>query len=451
VVRDSIITSYRPLTFAAVVAALVALATPPAASAGTASTRTISFTDRYNESGSRTVVGLRYEAGSGQRNRVTIDVDERGATIVDAAGIRPGRGCRLIPEAGRREVRCRFRGLGGLGSAGDRDEVRVRARLGARRDSVEVRGDFPGSPEWGTVSIVTLEGGPGPDRLSAGADEGAFIGGGGDDRMVGGPGVDTFVEGRGYGSDAFSGGGQPLFSDGDRVAYGRRTRGIVADLAGDRDDGERGERDRIGADVEAILGGRGSDRLTGNGEANSLYGGGGRFDVIDGGAGTDRIRHSARGGIVRSRDGEFDQLGCGSERTRALADGYDEIYRCAPERSEQAGLIVDVGSSRGQFDVIDYRDGVSGPPIAVRLTVGCPPDSGRSRCAGRARLLGADGRTLGETAFDFPKRDELDFLVLPVAEQDRQRIEAAGHEAATLVVDTIGVPERRYAITLSAP
>ena len=92
--------------------------------------------------------------------------------------------------------------------------------------------------------------------------------------MVGGPGVDTFIEGRGYGSDTFSGAGQPLFSDGDRVAYGRRTRGIVADLAGDRDDGERGERDGIGADVEAILDGRGSDRLTGNGEANGLSGGG---------------------------------------------------------------------------------------------------------------------------------------------------------------------------------
>jgi hypothetical protein len=438
------------LTFAAVVAGLVALATPAVASAGTASTRTITFRDRYNDSGSRTVVGLRYQAGNGERNRVTIDVDERGATIVDAAGIRPGRGCRLTPGTGRREVRCRFRGLGGLGAVDERDEVRVRARLGARRDSVVVRGDFPGSPEWGTVSIVTLEGGPGPDRLGAGADEGVFVGGRGDDRMVGGPGVDSFVEGRGYGSDTFSGGGQPLLSDGDRVAYGRRTRGIVADLAGDRDDGERGERDLIGADVESILGGRGSDRLTGNGEANGLSGGGGRFDVIDGGAGTDRIRHGARGGIVRSRDGEFDQLGCGSERTRALADGYDEIYRCAPERSEPAGLIVDVGSSRGQFDLDDHRDGVSGPPSGVRFTVGCPPDFGRSRCAGRARLLGADGRTLGETAFDFPKRDEFDFLVLPVAEQDRQRIQAAGHEAATLVVDTIGVPERRYAITIRA-
>jgi hypothetical protein len=55
------------LTFAAVVAGLVALATPAAASAGTASTRTISFQDRYNESGFRTVVGLRYQAGGGER------------------------------------------------------------------------------------------------------------------------------------------------------------------------------------------------------------------------------------------------------------------------------------------------------------------------------------------------------------------------------------------------
>jgi len=83
----------------------------------------------------------------------------------------------------------------------------------------------------------------------------------------------------------------------------------------------------------------------------------------------------------------------------------------------------------------------------------CQADVAVARCAGRARLLGADGRTLGEASFDVEKKGggAFDFLRVPVTEQDRQRIRAVGSEAATLLLDTPGVPQRRYELTLTAP
>ena len=78
--------------------------------------------------------------------------------------------------------------------------------------------------------------------------------------MIGGVEVDRFIEGSAAnGSDLMVGGGEradPLdfFYHGDEVSYARRVKPIRADLEGDRDDGERGERDQIGSDVESIVG-----------------------------------------------------------------------------------------------------------------------------------------------------------------------------------------------------
>lgn len=447
----------RRLCLVLAFAALPALAAPAAATAGTASTRTIRFVDRLNQSGKQTVVGLRYQAGRQERNRLRVEIDAQGATLTDRARIRAGRGCRRVRGSGRRKVRCNFRGLDGLGPAGDRDEVRVRARLGARNDSAVISGDFPGSPAEGVVAYATLEGGPGSDVLRAGgADFGAFVGGSGNDRMTGGAGEDSFSEGRRRsGADTISGGANPLFnadrsiSDGDRVGYGRRRRGVVADLAGDRDDGARGERDRIGADVESLLGSsRGSDRLTGNAARNHIDGLGGRRNVIEGGAGIDTLRG---GGVVRSRDGGFDKVGC-SPGARALADGYDFVFSCAPERDEPVGLILDALPPEVPYDIRD-GDSLSGRPTAPFFTVLCQADVAVARCAGRARLLGADGRTLGEASFDVERQGggDFDFLGVPVSEQDRERIRAAGGEPATLLLDMPGVPQRRYGLTLIVP
>ena len=55
-----------------------------------------------------------------------------------------------------------------------------------------------------------------------------------------------------------------------------------------RNDGERGERDRIGTDVERVLTGAGADVLSGNGSANQFVGGAGP-DLVSGGGGDDYL------------------------------------------------------------------------------------------------------------------------------------------------------------------
>jgi len=140
-------------------------------------------------------------------------------------------------------------------------------------------------------------------------------------------------------------------------------------------------------------------------------------------------------------------LGCGG-RTRALADGYDRVFGCALERDEPAGLLADLLSARGLAEIEEREGAMSGPPIGVDFDVQCPSDARRERCGGEARLLGSDGRTIGETAFDFPRRDELEFLVVPVSEQEMGRVRAVGRERAALLLDMPGVPQRRYELTL---
>jgi Ca2+-binding RTX toxin-like protein len=98
-------------------------------------------------------------------------------------------------------------------------------------------------------------------------------GGKGGDYLYADSGADTLLGGAGF----------------DVVSYGSRTRPVTVDLDGSkRDDGERGEKDTVGADVEGIVGGAGADRLTGNAADNRIVGGAGD-DGLVGGAGNDTL------------------------------------------------------------------------------------------------------------------------------------------------------------------
>ena len=84
-----------------------------------------------------------------------------------------------------------------------------------------------------SLSTIMYYGGPGNDTLRGGAGTDIFDGGPGDDRMTGAGGLDS-------------------------VRYGDRLGRVVADIDGQADDGEAGERDRIDTDVEGIVGGAAS-------------------------------------------------------------------------------------------------------------------------------------------------------------------------------------------------
>jgi Ca2+-binding RTX toxin-like protein len=160
----------------------------------------------------------------------------------------------------------------------------------------------------------TLNGGRGNDALEGGADADVLRGGAGSDELSGdGPSR----EGP-RGSDLIDGG-----AGADVVSYAERLAPVVVDL--ERGSGGRpGEGDRLRA-VEHVDGGRGRDRLLGDGRANRLWGleppatslvG----DVLVGRAGRDVLRPFSRRDrlacgagsdvVLRPRDGAFVPRDC---------------------------------------------------------------------------------------------------------------------------------------------
>ena len=114
----------------------------------------------------------------------------------------------------------------------------------------------------GTGRANRLEGGAGNDRVLGGSGDDVLEGGGGADRLYGGPGVDWISY---QGSDA----------------------GVTVDLEDGTGEGGHAEGDVI-VDIENVTGSDYSDVLTGDGQANQLFGGEGN-DILEGGAGADQL------------------------------------------------------------------------------------------------------------------------------------------------------------------
>ena len=157
----------------------------------------------------------------------------------------------------------------------------------------------------GTGAVCTVVGTNGDDRLTgtAGKDVICGLGGtdtltgnGGDDVLDGGAGDDLLLGGAG--ADTLLGGAGT-----DTVSYAGQPAAVSADLDGAADDGGRGERDRIMADVENLAGGNGNDKLTGSGARNDLRGGPGD-DVLAGGGGNDMLNGGNGNDKLNGGDGD---------------------------------------------------------------------------------------------------------------------------------------------------
>jgi Ca2+-binding RTX toxin-like protein len=126
----------------------------------------------------------------------------------------------------------------------------------------------------------------------------------------------------------------------DEVSYADRVNPVRADLEGDGDDGERGERDQIGSDVESIVGGAGADILAGSAVANWLDGGHGA-DLLTSGAGNDLLlggRHTDRCPPTacwpdRGQSGR-DRIRPGSRRDNIFGGPGNDILRTRDSRAE---------------------------------------------------------------------------------------------------------------------
>jgi hypothetical protein len=212
---------------AAVVAVLAALALAGLAIApAPAAASTVALVDRGPD---QNELGLVFRAGRGERNRVTVTIDEFAVTVNDRAGVRTSDPncsrssattvtCQtpieaVPPNLGRADI-----------SLGDRsDTLTLRYNLAGTCDahltpnpvvvvtggagSDRIRGSTlsekllggPGNDiiSGGRCDADILEGGPGNDKLTGGPNDDILRGGAGRDRLFGGRGNDQLFGGPG--------------------------------------------------------------------------------------------------------------------------------------------------------------------------------------------------------------------------------------------------------------
>ncbi|GLY05181.1 calcium-binding protein [Actinoplanes sp. NBRC 101535] len=270
-------------------------------------------------------VTVSFTAGAGKANKVVITRSGSTVTIDDRVRIKPGKDCKAV-KGDSTKVKCKikvseFNRL--MVKLGDRDDSVVndtaipmtalggtgkdrliggsnadwflgdsgRDYLDGRGGSDNLAGNTGDDEIHGGAGNDSLDGDSGADRLYGEAGNDSVQGGTGKDRLWGGAGDDN-LDGA-TGADLINGG-----AGRDTVNYLGRTKPVTVDLDGQTgDDGEAGEKDTVGADVEDILGGSGADRLTGNAANNRIQGwygddvirGGGGNDVLLGENGRDRI------------------------------------------------------------------------------------------------------------------------------------------------------------------
>ncbi|HEU4657531.1 MAG TPA: calcium-binding protein, partial [Capillimicrobium sp.] len=256
----------------ALLPAVVALALPGAAAAGTVS-MTGEYVEGYKGSGGWEY-DVRYAAEPGEPNALSVWREPGAVVVVDDAGVAAGTGCesRSATEAVCAPPRTQPGWIRVTAHLGDRDDrLAATTAVAATGDDGDDRLESPGGG---------LEGGPGDDVLVTPA--GSGTGGPGDDRVVAGT-----------------------------ARYDDRSEPVVVDLAagtavlGDEHDALVGVRD--------VVAGRGNDRVTGSAEANRIETGAGD-DVVLGGAGDDWL------------DGQlgFDQLDGGDGDDVLWAGGYQD-------------------------------------------------------------------------------------------------------------------------------
>ena len=162
-----------------------------------------------------------------------------------------------------------------------------------------------------------LQGRSGNDILCGGGGE-DVLGGAGDNDVLRGGDADDRLDGS-SGADELSGGGGSDVAD-----YVARTVPLTVTIGDAAGDGAAGEGDDVQGDVERIRGGSANDVLTGDDDANVIYGREGN-DRVTGNLGNDFLHGDAGNDTIDALDGPAptDRLYCGAGVDATLADARD--------------------------------------------------------------------------------------------------------------------------------
>jgi Ca2+-binding RTX toxin-like protein len=330
------------------VGALAALPHPAAAS-------TVSVT------GSGSNKTFTYTAGTGEANVLEIarelpgEPNEEWRIFDPGAVIVPGPGCEVRPSLG---IWCQ-RAASAVIDLKDLDDT---IQNGPPPVSAQVFGGEGKDLLTGSDEADTLSGGPGNDEIRDGLGADTTGGGAGDDLFFNFGGADDIIGGE----------------DEDTVAYGERsgvsrTAPVSASLDGLANDGETGEGDDIGSDVENLIGGNGNDVLVGDDDANELSGDFDGYyasgsDQLDGRGGADvLVGGGGDGDVLTGGSGDDDLLDERGSTTLNGGTGADRLR--APVGSPQGSVFAGGDGT----DTLTYE--LNFFPVDVTLN-GAPDDGG---------------------------------------------------------------------------
>jgi len=230
------------------------------------------------------------------------------------------------------------------GPVGQRDNVET--------DVEDVQGGEGNDTITGDGEANSLDGFSGNDVINGGGGDDTLNGSAGDDVLNGEAGDDTFLAGVDDGADTMNGGAGIDLAD-----YSGRFNPVTADLDGAvGDDGNAGEGDTIGADVENLTGGNGDDTLTGNSDANVIIGNPGQ-DTIAGLGGDDYLIGDEPPG-----------------QGFLVVDDSDTLDGGAGDDLLDGGRYPDLISGGPGFDAVDYSTRTE----AVSVTLDGTATSGNS-------------------------------------------------------------------------
>jgi Ca2+-binding RTX toxin-like protein len=291
-----------------------------------------------------------YVADPGEVNDVAVTVTNDTFSFTDPGATISALDCTVSPD-GHSAV-CPYR-------TGFALEYDVDVFAGDRDDSVTV--DWPAgvaSTPW-TSPGAFLDGGPGDDHLTGGAENDAFAGRDGDDQLAGGAGSDVFRHDQG--ADLISGG---VGSDGFTASYTDDLRpafdGVTVSLDGIANDGNAidGAGDNVLPDVEDVVGTNGADTLVGDDDDNYLGGTSGA-DTLVGGGGDDDL---APGWYADVGDGDRILGGAGSDTADYALDRgpFSLSLNGAPDDARNDSIAGDVENLIGSQGP-DTLTGDAGP------------------------------------------------------------------------------------------
>lgn len=369
------------------VACLAALAPAPAEAA-------IATTDLHTGLGS-----VSFRAARGEINRLVVSEDAGRIVFHDRDNRVTAKG--QCEQLDRHTARCPNRGDRRTATLGDRADRAEVTRIG-----VEVIGGA-GDDVLRRSREGFLSGGRGDDKLIGSRFSDELTGGPGRDVVLGGAGDDWLWDGESDAQaarDLFRGGSSRDtrgWDPGDRIVYDQRRRPLRIDLGRHRSN----TGDRI-LGVESVVGGRGDDRLRGDGDDNALWGGLGDDDLrgrdgadsVIGDHGDDYLAGGAGDDGVQGRGGHDTLAGGSGDDGIGARDARGESVRCGGGQDWVSTGPADVlrGCERAGRMLLYLAVQPALTEETATFRVWCLRDRG---CSGTITLTGVDGMEYGRGTY----------------------------------------------------